>query len=52
MSGSLKVPGFCASGVAAGIKKKKQSKAGYDELDLGLIVSDVPAIVAGVFTEN
>ncbi|VAV83920.1 Glutamate N-acetyltransferase @ N-acetylglutamate synthase [hydrothermal vent metagenome] len=52
MSGSLKVAGFRASGVPAGIKKKKQSKTGYDELDLGLIVSDVPAIVAGVFTEN
>jgi len=52
VSGSLKVAGFRASGVPAGIKKKKQSKTGYDELDLGLIVSDVPAIVAGVFTEN
>jgi len=52
VNGSLKVPGFRASGVAAGIKKKKQSKTGYDELDLGLIVSEMPATVAGVFTEN
>jgi glutamate N-acetyltransferase/amino-acid N-acetyltransferase len=38
-------PGFKAAGVAAGIK------AG-GLLDLGLIVSDVPATVAGVFTRN
>lgn len=38
-------PGFRASGIAAGIKKN-------GEKDLGLIVSDVPAAVAGVFTRN
>jgi glutamate N-acetyltransferase / amino-acid N-acetyltransferase len=38
-------PGFRASGIAAGIKKN-------GEKDLGLIVSDVPATVAGVFTQN
>ena len=38
-------PGFKTAGVAAGIKKNGRS-------DLGLIVSDVPASVAGVFTRN
>lgn len=38
-------PGFRAAGVASGIK------AG-GELDLGLIVSDVPCTAAGVFTRN
>jgi glutamate N-acetyltransferase / amino-acid N-acetyltransferase len=37
--------GFSASGIAAGIKKNKS-------LDLGLIVSDKPATVAGIFTKN
>ena len=37
--------GFRFSGVTAGIKKKRGK-------DLGLIVSDVPASVAGVFTQN
>ena len=37
--------GFKASGLAAGIKKK-------GEKDLGLMVSRVPATVAGVFTKN
>ncbi len=37
--------GFKAAGVAAGIKKK-------DKKDLGLMVSQVPANVAGVFTKN
>ncbi len=37
--------GFSASGIYAGIKKKELK-------DLGLIVSDVPAAVAGVFTKN
>ena len=37
--------GFKASGICAGIKKK-------NAMDLGLIVSDVPATVAGVFTTN
>jgi glutamate N-acetyltransferase/amino-acid N-acetyltransferase len=38
-------PGFKAAGVAAGIKKNGRK-------DLGLIVSDLPAGVAGVFTRN
>jgi len=38
-------PGFKAAGVAAGIKKK-------GGLDLGLIYTDEPAAVAGVFTRN
>ena len=41
----LQVEGFLAAGVAAGIKKKGKK-------DLGLIVSDRPASVAGVFTRN
>ena len=40
----LLVPGFRAAGVAAGIKKSG--------LDVALIVSDVPASVAGVFTRS
>jgi glutamate N-acetyltransferase/amino-acid N-acetyltransferase len=38
-------PGFKAAGVAAGIKKNGRK-------DLGLIVCDVPAGIAGVFTRN
>jgi len=38
-------PGFKAAGVAAGIKKNGKK-------DLGLIVSDAPAAVAGLFTRN
>ena len=41
----LAVQGFKAAGIAAGIKKKNKK-------DLGLIVSEVPASVAGVFTRN
>ena len=37
--------GFKAAGISAGIKKNNIK-------DLGLIVSDVPAAVAGVFTKN
>lgn len=37
--------GFKAAGVSAGLKKN-------GEKDLGLILSDVPATVAGVFTRN
>jgi len=41
----LRMPkGFSAAGVAAGIKPKKK--------DMALIVSDVPAVSAGVFTTN
>ena len=39
------VQGFFASGIHAGIKKT-------NDKDLGLIVSDVPVTVAGVFTKN
>jgi len=39
------VKGFTAAGIAAGIKKSGAK-------DLGLIVSAVPAAVAGVFTKN
>ncbi len=38
--------GFTAGAVAAGLKKKKGAK------DLGIIFSEVPAAVAGVFTRN
>ena len=38
--------GFKASGISAGIKKKAGA------LDLGLIVTETPAAVAGVFTQN
>jgi glutamate N-acetyltransferase/amino-acid N-acetyltransferase len=41
----FKVPGFFFSGIASGIKKDGKR-------DLGLIYSDVPARVAGVFTTN
>ena len=37
--------GFSSSGIAAGIK-------GLHALDLGLIFSKVPAVAAGVFTQN
>ena len=37
--------GFSAAGIAAGIKKKKSK-------DMALIVSDVPAVSAAVFTTN
>jgi len=38
-------PGFKAAGIHAGLKKN-------NEKDLGLVYSDVPATVAGVFTTN
>ena len=41
----ISCPGFKTAGVAAGIKKNGRS-------DLGLIVSEVPATVAGLFTRN
>jgi glutamate N-acetyltransferase/amino-acid N-acetyltransferase len=41
----FKVPGFLFSGVSAGIKKDGKR-------DLGLIYSEVPAQVAGLFTTN
>ncbi|MEE9543034.1 MAG: bifunctional glutamate N-acetyltransferase/amino-acid acetyltransferase ArgJ [Thermodesulfobacteriota bacterium] len=41
----LSCPGFKASGISAGIKSGAKK-------DLGLIVSDLPATVAGVFTKN
>lgn len=41
----LRCPGFKAAGIACGIKKTGRP-------DLALILSDVPAVVAGVFTTN
>ncbi|MEF3168366.1 MAG: bifunctional glutamate N-acetyltransferase/amino-acid acetyltransferase ArgJ [Deltaproteobacteria bacterium] len=41
----MKIPGFLASAVPAGIKYQNR-------LDLGLILSRVPAVIAGVFTTN
>jgi len=41
----LKVPGFKASGISCGIKKTGKK-------DLALLLSDVPATAAGVFTTN
>jgi len=38
-------PGYQMAGIAAGLKKNKQK-------DLGLIYSEVPATVAGIFTRN
>jgi len=47
ITGGICAPiGFTASGVHAGIRKK------IGRPDLALIVSEVPAIVAGVFTKN
>ncbi len=47
ITGSICAPkGFKAAGIAAGIKAKNTKK------DLALIVSDTPAIAAGVFTTN
>jgi glutamate N-acetyltransferase/amino-acid N-acetyltransferase len=46
MNGSITAPlGFQAAGVACGLKKNGQP-------DLALVVSDRPAAVAGVFTQN
>lgn len=45
VSDTIQCSGFLAAGVAAGIKKP-------GVLDLGLIYSDRPATVAGVFTRN
>lgn len=41
----MKIEGFSTSAVAAGIRYT-------DRLDLGLIYSNVPAVTAGVFTQN
>jgi glutamate N-acetyltransferase / amino-acid N-acetyltransferase len=41
----MKIKGFSTSAVAAGIRYS-------DRLDLGLIYSNVPAVTAGVFTQN
>ncbi len=41
----ISVPGFRFAGVAAGIKKNKKP-------DVMLLVSDLPAVVAGTFTTN
>jgi glutamate N-acetyltransferase/amino-acid N-acetyltransferase len=45
MDNLLVVDGFQASGVAAGLKKNGRK-------DLGLIYSQIPAVVSGVFTRN
>ncbi|MDI6761862.1 MAG: bifunctional glutamate N-acetyltransferase/amino-acid acetyltransferase ArgJ [Thermodesulfobacteriota bacterium] len=45
MSQDFKMPGFLFSGISAGIKKNGAR-------DLGLIYSEVPARVAGLFTTN
>ncbi|MCL2474763.1 MAG: bifunctional glutamate N-acetyltransferase/amino-acid acetyltransferase ArgJ [Chloroflexi bacterium] len=45
-SGITYPQGFWASGICAGIKKNKEA------LDLGAIISSVPAICSGVFTQN
>jgi glutamate N-acetyltransferase/amino-acid N-acetyltransferase len=42
---SFSVPGFSLSGISCGIKNKKLK-------DLALVMSDVPADAAGVFTQN
>lgn len=42
---NYKCPGFKAAGCAAGIKKN-------NEMDLGILFSEIPATVAGVFTQN
>jgi glutamate N-acetyltransferase / amino-acid N-acetyltransferase len=42
---TIMCPGFKAAGIAAGLKKKNKK-------DLGLIFSEVPANVAGMFTRN
>ncbi|MFH1969457.1 MAG: bifunctional ornithine acetyltransferase/N-acetylglutamate synthase, partial [Verrucomicrobiota bacterium] len=43
--GGITAPrGFRAAGVAAGIKSDKR--------DMALLVSDTPAVIAGVFTTN
>ncbi|MDH5764225.1 MAG: bifunctional glutamate N-acetyltransferase/amino-acid acetyltransferase ArgJ [Nitrospinota bacterium] len=43
---NFKVPGFLASGMACGLKKKEGIR------DLTLIYSEVPAVAAGMFTQN
>ena len=41
----LQVPGFLAAGLACGIKQDGRR-------DLALILSETPAVAAGVFTQN
>ena len=46
ISGGVTAPqGFKAGGIACGIKKNQQ-------LDLAIVVSEVPAVAAGIFTTN
>src|SRR4249919_3231493 len=55
ISGSIVAPqGFKASGVFCDIKRIGTGKGSNkgQKRDLGLIVSNVPAIVAGLFTTN
>ena len=42
----LIVPGFLASGISSGIKKRRNAK------DLALLYSEKPAVAAAVFTQN
>ena len=46
VKGGVTAPqGFLANGIASGIKRS-------GKLDLGIIVSEYPAVTAGVFTKN
>ncbi|WP_297520387.1 bifunctional ornithine acetyltransferase/N-acetylglutamate synthase [uncultured Clostridium sp.] len=44
--GITEAKGFLASGIHCGIKKRKE------KLDLALIYSEIPAVAAGVYTQN
>ena len=44
--------GFKAAGVACGLKTDTGNSGPMDLLDLNMIESDVPAVVAGVYTKN
>jgi glutamate N-acetyltransferase/amino-acid N-acetyltransferase len=59
ISGGVTAPrGFRAAGISAGIKRsahgpeRQTAQAATDPLDLALLVSDVPATAAAVFTTN
>lgn len=45
MNGNIECRGFKAGGISCGIKKNGKK-------DLGILFSDVPAAVAGIFTQN
>ena len=44
--------GFKAAGVACGLKTDLGNSGPMDLLDLNMVESDVPAVVAGVYTKN